>query len=182
MIAGVMVGSSMLHFQSDKFNISNELYITVYIYLFVVFARFASIGVFYKYLKKLGEGLSLKQIFALTFTGLKGGIGIALAMQAYRSKDFEHMISYLILMHVTSNSLITLFIHGTTASLLVNALGISSQKKVQYKFFKEYLHSFKASVYQRMLYLKQQTGTDTMIQWDEVEAQIGLPTYVKMAQ
>jgi hypothetical protein len=60
MIAGVMVGSSMLHFQSDKFNISNELYITVYIYLFVVFARFASIGVFYKYLKKLGEGLSLK--------------------------------------------------------------------------------------------------------------------------
>jgi len=136
MIAGVMVGSSMLHFQSDLFDISNELYITVYIYLFVVFARFASIGMFMKYLKKLGEGLNWREIFALTFTGLKGAIGIALAMQTYRSQDFEHLISYLILMHVTSNSLITLFIHGTTASLLVNLLGISSQKKVEYKFFK----------------------------------------------
>lgn len=56
--------------------------------MFVVFARFASIGMFMKYLKKLGEGLSWKEIFALTFTGLKGAIGIALAMQTYRSKDF----------------------------------------------------------------------------------------------
>ena len=136
MIAGVMVGSSMLHFPSEHFDITDELYITVYIYLFVVFARFASISVFIKYLKKLGEGLDWKQIFALTFTGLKGAIGIALAMQTYRSKDFQHLISYLILMHVTSNSLITLFIHGTTASYLIKALGICSQKKVQYKFFK----------------------------------------------
>lgn len=130
MIAGVMVGSSMLQFPSDDLDITNELYVTLYIYLFVVFARFMSIGIFIKYLKRLGEGLNLKEIFAITFTGLKGAIGIALAMQTYRSKDYEHIISYLILMHVTSNSLITLFIHGTTASLLVNVLGISSQKKV----------------------------------------------------
>jgi NhaP-type Na+/H+ or K+/H+ antiporter len=103
-----------------------------------------------KYLRKLGEGLKWKEVFALTFTGLKGAIGIALAMQTYQSKDFGHVISYLIMMHVTSNSLITLIIHGTTAGLVVKALGISSQKKVEYKFFKEYLYSFKASVHERM--------------------------------
>ena len=95
-----------------------------------MFARFVSISLFIKYLRKLGEGLAWKEVFVLTFTGLKGAIGIALAMQMYRSKDFDHIISYLIMMHVTSNSLITLVIHGTTAGLVVKAFGLTSQKKV----------------------------------------------------
>lgn len=44
--------------------------------------------VFIKYLKKLGEGLNWKEVILLTVAGLKGAIGIALAMQIFKSKDF----------------------------------------------------------------------------------------------
>ena len=143
-----MVGSSLLHlsFKSDEINIYSEVFSSLYIYLYAVIARFLSFGVFMKYLRKIGEGLNVKELILLTFAGLKGAIGIALAMQIFKSKDFGSITSYLIMIHVTSNSLITLIIHGTTAGIMVKFLGLSSLKKVEYKFFKEYLFSFKASV------------------------------------
>lgn len=30
--------------------------------------------------------------------------------------------------------------------------------------------------------MREETGVDTMVQWDEVETQIGMPAYLKMAQ
>jgi NhaP-type Na+/H+ or K+/H+ antiporter len=66
----------------------------------------------------------------LTFAGLKGAIGIALAMQIFKSKDLTEITSYLIMIHVTANSIITFIIHGTSASLMVKLLELSSLKKV----------------------------------------------------
>lgn len=60
MIAGVLVGANVIHFQSGEIDIYHELLITIYIYVCVVFVRFLSIGVFYRYLKKMGDGLSWK--------------------------------------------------------------------------------------------------------------------------
>lgn len=89
-IAGVMVGSSLLHlsFKVDEVNIYNEIFSSIYIYLYAVIARFLSISVFIKYLPKFGEGLNWKETILMTVAGLKGAIGIALAMQIYKSKDF----------------------------------------------------------------------------------------------
>lgn len=170
MIAGVMVGSTMRHlsFDFDEINISTEIISSIYIYLFAVLARFTSISVFIKYLRRLGEGLNWKEIILLTAAGLKGAIGIALAMQIFKSKDFGEATSYLIMIHVTANSLITLIIHGISASLMVKLLGLSSLKKVEYKFFKEYLFSFKANLHERMEHMKAEASKDNMIQWDEV--------------
>lgn len=91
MIAGVMVGATMrqLSFGSEEINIYSEMLSSFYIYLFAVLARFTSISVFIKYLRRLGEGLNWKEIILLTVAGLKGAIGIALAMQIFKSKDFS---------------------------------------------------------------------------------------------
>lgn len=120
--------------------------ITVYIYLAALFSRFFSIGIFIKYLRKLGEGMSWSEVVVLTFAGLKGAIGIALAMHVYNNHHYGQIVGSLILLHVTTNSLITLFIHGSGTNFIVKMLGMSTLKRVEYKFFQEYLHSFEASI------------------------------------
>ena len=72
------------------------------------------------------------------------------------------------MIHVTANSIITFIIHGTSAGLMVKLLGLSSLKKVEYKFFKEYLFSFKASVHERLQKMKEEAKEDNMIDWNEV--------------
>ena len=132
MIAGVMVGSTIvhLHLNFDTIDLMNELLVSIIIYLFAVAARFLSISIFYKYLKNLGEGMTWKEVILITFAGLKGAIGVALAMLIYKSQEISQITSYLIMIHVTANSIITYIIHGTSAGLMVKLLGLSSLKKV----------------------------------------------------
>jgi hypothetical protein len=43
---------------------------------------------------------------------------------------------------VAGNSLLTLTFNGGTAGFLVRMIGLSTLTKVEYKFYKEYLHTF----------------------------------------
>ncbi len=68
------------------------------------------------------------------------------------------MVGTLVLFHVAANSLLTLIIQGITTSWVVNALGVSTIKKVEYKFFKEYLYSFEGLVRRKVEKLKNEKG------------------------
>lgn len=54
MIAGVLVGANIMQFEYGEIDINEEFKITLYIYLTALFSRFFSIGVFIKYLRRLG--------------------------------------------------------------------------------------------------------------------------------
>lgn len=152
--------------------------ITVYIYLAALFSRFFSIGIFIKYLRRLGEGMSWSEVVVLTFAGLKGAIGIALAMHVYNNHHYGQLVGSLILLHVTTNSLITLFIHGAGTNLIVRLLGMSTLKRVEYKFFQEYLYSFEASILEQKEKLRGELKNGyEMIEWGEIEKQIGMPDF-----
>ena len=43
---------------------------------------------------------------------------------------------------IAGNSLISLSINGGTAGFLVRLIGLSTLTKVEYKFYKEFLHTF----------------------------------------
>lgn len=83
-----------------------------------------------KYLRNMGDGISWSEVVVLTFAGLKGAIGISLAMHVYENKHFSKIVSSLILFHVATNSLLTLIIQGITTNLVVKVLGVSIIKKV----------------------------------------------------
>lgn len=86
----------------------------------------------------------------MTFAGLKGPIGIALAMYVYDNKDNNNsVVGSLIMMHVTTNCLMTRIIHGIITSWIIRILGLSSYTRVEYKFFQEYLYSFEANVLEK---------------------------------
>jgi NhaP-type Na+/H+ or K+/H+ antiporter len=64
---------------------SFELQLVVVVYFISFASRFISITCFFKWLKNIGYGMSMKEVFIIAFTGLKGAIGISLAMLAYEN-------------------------------------------------------------------------------------------------
>ncbi len=52
-------------------------------YFVALISRFLSIATLFNYLKKLGEGLNWREVIVITFAGLKGAIGISLAMMVF---------------------------------------------------------------------------------------------------
>lgn len=81
-------------------------------------------------LRSMGDGISWSEVVVLTFAGLKGAIGISLAMHVYENQHFSKEVGSLILFHVATNSLLTLVIQGLSTNLVVRLLGVSTLKKV----------------------------------------------------
>ncbi len=141
LIAGVLVGANILKVE-DQINQSGELLIIFYVYVIAMLARFVSIAVFMKWLRRIGDGMNWREVIIMTFAGLKGAIGVSLAMLVFNNMHHGELVRGLILLHVTGNSILTLFINGMSTGLLVQFLGVSTLKKVEYKLFREYLSSF----------------------------------------
>ena len=62
-----------------------EVHLVVIVYFISFASRFVSIACFFKWLKNIGYGMSMKEVFVIAFTGLKGAVGISLAMLAYEN-------------------------------------------------------------------------------------------------
>lgn len=80
LVAGILVGVKVLS-QSDSREVITENFERLgYLYLCMVLARFLSIVVFMPALRRSGYGLTMKEVYVLTYGGLRGAVGIAFSL------------------------------------------------------------------------------------------------------
>jgi NhaP-type Na+/H+ or K+/H+ antiporter len=128
LIAGVNIGVKVMSFNDLDFH--DEISITLYVYSACFFARFIAITVFMKWLKNMGYGMNLKEALIIAYTGLKGAIGISLAMMVYENSNYSLKMRHLTLFITAGNSILSLAINGGTAGFLVKLFGLSTLTKI----------------------------------------------------
>ena len=94
-------------------------------YIMLHFIRFFSIMLFSPALKRMGYGLDFSQILLCSYAGLRGAVGMSLALMVAGDKDVPKGVRDVILIHVAGVALLTLLINATTTSFLVKALGLN---------------------------------------------------------
>ena len=134
LIAGVFVGVNVIYL--EDLLTSYEISRIFALYFIVLIARYLSIICFHKPLSTLGYGLQWRETLVISFAGLKGAVAISFAMIIFESDRYSIKTSNYFLLHVTTNSLLTLLINGTSSWLVINALNLSNITKVEYKLFK----------------------------------------------
>jgi len=79
----------------------------------------------------MGYGMTFKQLILCTYAGLRGAVGMSLALMVASNDKIPQYIRDVILLHVAGVALATLLINATTTSLLVQKLGLSKQSDIQ---------------------------------------------------
>ena len=75
--------------------------------------------------------MTFKQLILCTYAGLRGAVGMSLALMVASNDKIPQYIRDVILLHVAGVALATLLINATTTSLLVQKLGLSKQSDIQ---------------------------------------------------
>ena len=100
-------------------------------------------------------------------------------MIIFESDRYSTKTSNYFLLHVTTNSLLTLLINGTSSWLVINALNLSNITKVEYKLFKEYIEEFRNRIEEKKHELKGEKFLDAM-KWKEIDSKVGMDDLKKL--
>jgi NhaP-type Na+/H+ or K+/H+ antiporter len=96
------------------------------IYVVLHFIRFFCILMFWPCLRKMGYGMSFKQVVLCTYAGLRGAVGLSLALMVQTSPHINPFVKDLVLLDVAGVALLTLLINASTTELLVKKLGLTA--------------------------------------------------------
>lgn len=93
--------------------------------------RFFTIILFWPCLRKMGYGMTFKEVLLSTYAGLRGAVGMSLALMVSIEKKIDQEIQDVILLHVGGIALMTLLINATTTEWLVRRLGLNKESDFQ---------------------------------------------------
>lgn len=75
--------------------------------------------------------MSFNQVILCSYAGLRGAVGLTLALMVAQSKKVDPFVQDIVLLHVGGVAILTLLINATTTGYLVKYLGLSSQSELQ---------------------------------------------------
>eukprot|EP00873_Tetraselmis_striata_P035094 jgi/Tetstr1/455358/TSEL_042192.t1 len=108
------------------------------IYVVCVVIRFISIAIHFPVLRLIGYGMTWQEAIVISWSGLRGAIGLALALLVSLDQALEYRIRYEVLLFTSVVVILTLVINGSTTKLLLTQLGILKPNPVKQEFL---LHS-----------------------------------------
>jgi NhaP-type Na+/H+ or K+/H+ antiporter len=96
-------------------------------YVFLHLIRFGLCVLFWPCLSQAGYAVTFEQIVLISYAGLRGAVGLSLALIVTQSDDIPTEVQDIVLFHVGGIALLTLLINATTTGRLVRWLGLSKQ-------------------------------------------------------
>ncbi|MGE0079172.1 MAG: cation:proton antiporter [Bacteroidales bacterium] len=119
LIVGVVIAQHILFTFSD-------LIVLLIIYVGIHVARLGTIYVFYPIMRKIGYGLSLKDSIVLWWGGLRGAVGLALALIVAIEERIPVEVRSQVLSLTAGIVVLTSLINATTVKWLIDKLGLSN--------------------------------------------------------
>ena len=138
-LGGVLVGTQAL--REEFLNMMNwmNFFALFQLYLYMILARFFSIGVFMWKLKGEGYGLRWKEVVALTHGGLRGAVGIAFTLILASNNALSLDFRVVSLFNTSGCAFLTLMINAPTAKFVIYKLGLSIKSDTKVRLFKQFL-------------------------------------------
>jgi NhaP-type Na+/H+ or K+/H+ antiporter len=100
------------------------------LYVVIHVVRGASIAMLAPFLRHMGYGMTLETGLVITYGGLRGGVGLALAILV--SLDIGGEIGSMVMFYTAGIVVLTLLINGTTIRYLLDVLGMNELSSYKY--------------------------------------------------
>lgn len=92
--------------------------------------RFLVNLMFWPCLRRMGYGMTFKEVLLTTYAGLRGAVGMSLALMVSIEPLIDAHIQDVILVHVGGMAMMTLLINATTTGCLVRKLGLTKESDI----------------------------------------------------
>jgi|AntAceMinimDraft_5_1070358.scaffolds.fasta_scaffold48066_1 NhaP-type Na+/H+ or K+/H+ antiporter len=143
LLAGTIMGTR--HYTSESIRAVDWAYMFLN-YLAVNVARFVVIFLFFPLISRMGNGITWREAVFMSWGGLRGAVGLAMAMAVALTDKFHGADGERFLFHVGGMALLTLVINGSTGAALLKALGLLTSTPAQARHIDDARHKMSLEV------------------------------------
>lgn len=142
------------------------------VYVGVILIRYIMIYTLYPILRKFGYGISIRESVILGWGGLRGALGMSLALMVYSTDSIPENIREDILLMTAGIVTLTLCINATTSKLLLRKLGLIKTDSIARSLMYRRIHNYIRSNNQSALETMKQSAHLQEADWEEVSGYI----------
>lgn len=135
LISGILVSENL--FVSNQGIRPKDFGYNIMLNLFIYMIRGTSISLLSYPMARIGYGFDWRKGLVLCHGGLRGAVGLALALMVDLETEIPASISKLVLFHVAGIVLFTLIVNGLTTPNVLAAVGLDKPKAPTLRAFKE---------------------------------------------
>jgi len=140
-ISGIVVAQRM--FGTSEYIHAHDFGYLILLYILIHFIRAITILLLSPFMARMGYGFNWRTGTVLCYGGLRGAVGLALALIVDLNEDIEEEISDLILFHVCGIVLLTLLINGSTTGYVLGLVGLRQVKPSKLRAYLKSIDSIK---------------------------------------
>merc|ERR1711871_464349 len=134
-LAGLLFGHRvLLSRHNHDITVHHDGWWCLLLYAASMVIRLVMVLVLWPFLNCLGRKIGFREVIVMSFSGLRGAVGLALAIMvdqmAEKHEKVEKKIGSLFLFHIGGMALLTLLINAPLCAPLLNALGLVKGQKI----------------------------------------------------
>ena len=135
LLTGILVGGIFI--QEEHTVKGSDWWKLILFFIMLNLIRAALVAILSPILNRLGHKLNFKELFILSYAGLRGALGLSLALTVNADKEgFSQRTRELILFYVAGVAGLSLLINGTTTQFIVNKIRMVKKFPAKEKIFR----------------------------------------------
>ena len=123
---------------------------------------------FYPFLRKIGYGLSKKELVVLIYGGLRGALGLCLSLIVGFDKELPERFREITVFYMCGMAMLTIVVNGLTAAKVVNYVEMISYPEIKRKLLKRSIRNILAKTQEHLVELKSEPDL-AYANWKEVD-------------
>lgn len=179
-ITGVFIGKKFLFQDSNTLEESDYTRSLIF-FVFMNLARYVMIMILLPLINKSGYPLNWKDTVILTYGGVRGALGLALALIIYRDPEYSNRFKDIVLFYVSAMIVLTVIFNGLTIGFVMKLIDFAPINPLTFKIKNNVLKNVVISTFKKQDSIKNNKFLK-LANWDEVREMTGLRKFIEKQQ
>jgi len=179
LISGTILGTRFLikKYSGDSLPILPVDFVRLIgLYICMMFSRYFSIRIFMPILERHGYGISLSEVFILSYSGLKGAVSICFALIIVRDATYDATLRHFLMFDMTGCVFLSILINGTTMRYFVRRTQLVNVDVIKQKVYLSNVQQLMKNIegYKKEALIQAELSA---VDWSKIDKYVGMPNY-----
>jgi NhaP-type Na+/H+ or K+/H+ antiporter len=146
--------------------------------ILLLIIRFMVLGIWWPLVNLVGYKISWKEYILMSYSGLRGAIGLAIALLVYLNTAYDEYFRDFTILSISSVILFTVLVQGMTLKLIMKLVRYNQINKTKQKLYRDLLRRLFLSMLKKSETIRKVKQISALVHWSALYDIFNFPKFI----